>query len=227
MINSSDASDFISVISEKHFKKVAQQLSVLGVLHHLETNKLLTFAKQKAKTFSIKSNSRTSKSKEESENKRLLSFIKSESHPRKVSARNPISRIAKAVELDPLERIIRNEIVKTVAEKGGYGETVKNRKVLIKSGENTNKVRIINEKIDLLASHLYSFVQSSNLLAVAYNSKTNTMEIEFRNGGVYRYYLVPEKVYKALLNAGSKGTYFWNNIRKPNKLNFRRIRFYR
>ncbi|WP_043982266.1 KTSC domain-containing protein [Priestia megaterium] len=49
-------------------------------------------------------------------------------------------------------------------------------------------------------------VSSSNLVAVGYDDSTNTLFIEFKNG-TYKYFNVPQNVYRNLLNASSKGQY--------------------
>lgn len=54
-------------------------------------------------------------------------------------------------------------------------------------------------------------VRSSNLHSVGYSS--GTLEIEFRDGGIYQYLNVPVEVYTALMNASSHGIYFHRNIR--------------
>jgi len=56
-------------------------------------------------------------------------------------------------------------------------------------------------------------VQSRNLSSVGYDISASTLEIEFLKGGVYQYYGVPVHVYESLLNAVSKGSYFYHNIR--------------
>jgi hypothetical protein len=56
-------------------------------------------------------------------------------------------------------------------------------------------------------------VQSSNLASVGYDISTSVLEIEFLNGGVYQYYGVPAQVHEGLMNAGSKGIYFNQNIK--------------
>jgi len=58
-------------------------------------------------------------------------------------------------------------------------------------------------------------VDSSVLASVGYDAKTATLEIAFRQGGVYRYYQVPASVYEALMSADSHGRYFTDSIR-PN-----------
>lgn len=57
-------------------------------------------------------------------------------------------------------------------------------------------------------------VESSNLASVGYDESTSTLEIEFRSGGIYQYFGVPQNIYQELMNASSKGTYFDQNIKK-------------
>ena len=56
-------------------------------------------------------------------------------------------------------------------------------------------------------------VQSSNLASVGYESGTSTLEIEFLSGSIYQYFGVPQAVYEDLMNASSKGSYFYHQIR--------------
>lgn len=56
-------------------------------------------------------------------------------------------------------------------------------------------------------------VSSSNLSSVGYDSDTNTLEIEFNSGTVYRYFDVPVHVYDDLMNSGSHGSFFSHNIK--------------
>jgi hypothetical protein len=56
-------------------------------------------------------------------------------------------------------------------------------------------------------------VESSALAAVGYSKKLRALEIEFRNGSVYRYLEVPLDVYEALLKAHSKARFYDENIR--------------
>ena len=39
------------------------------------------------------------------------------------------------------------------------------------------------------------------------------LELQFRNGAIYRYFLVPQRVYRDLMGAPSKGGYFNQNVR--------------
>ena len=56
-------------------------------------------------------------------------------------------------------------------------------------------------------------VDSTNLAAVGYDARAKVLEIEFRSGPVYRYFEVPRAVYRGLMRAQSKGTYFYEKIR--------------
>jgi hypothetical protein len=42
-------------------------------------------------------------------------------------------------------------------------------------------------------------VNSSNLASVGYDETSNTLEVEFNNGGIYQYFNVPESVYKVFV----------------------------
>ena len=57
-------------------------------------------------------------------------------------------------------------------------------------------------------------VESSNLKSVGYHDESGTLEIEFNNGGIYQYFVVPKNVYHGLMNAESHGKYFDVNIKK-------------
>jgi hypothetical protein len=42
-------------------------------------------------------------------------------------------------------------------------------------------------------------VNSSNIAAIGYDPETQTLAIEFRSGGTYEYYDVPEQVFEGLM----------------------------
>lgn len=65
-------------------------------------------------------------------------------------------------------------------------------------------------------------VSSTNLRSVGHDAETATLEVEFRNGYLYRYYDVPASVHAALLRASSKGRYFDQHIR--DRFRYRRVR---
>jgi hypothetical protein len=55
---------------------------------------------------------------------------------------------------------------------------------------------------------LRTVVDSRSLSSVGYDAEQLVLEVEFRNGGVYRYVGVPRAIYEGLLTAESKGAYF-------------------
>ena len=50
-------------------------------------------------------------------------------------------------------------------------------------------------------------VSSSNVEALGYDADSQTLEVEFKNGTVYQYFDVPERVFEELRDAGSVGAY--------------------
>ena len=58
-----------------------------------------------------------------------------------------------------------------------------------------------------------AIVESTTLRSAGHDAQSAVLELQFRNGAVYRYLLVPQSVYRDLLGAGSKGGYFNQNIR--------------
>jgi len=56
-------------------------------------------------------------------------------------------------------------------------------------------------------------VSSSNLVSVGYNPDSETLEVEFKNSGIYEYYNVPQFMYDRLMQAGSIGTFFNTDIK--------------
>ncbi|RTZ01966.1 KTSC domain-containing protein [Flavobacterium sp. GSP27] len=57
-------------------------------------------------------------------------------------------------------------------------------------------------------------VESSNLASIGYDAENEILEVQFKHGGVYQYFDVPENVYEELMNADSHGQYFDRNIKK-------------
>jgi hypothetical protein len=56
-------------------------------------------------------------------------------------------------------------------------------------------------------------VSSSNIASIGYDVNSQTLEVEFLNGGVYQYFDVPQHVYEELMGAGSKGKHLASNIK--------------
>lgn len=65
-------------------------------------------------------------------------------------------------------------------------------------------------------------VNSSNIRAVGYEPEIRILEVEFHGGGLYQYSGVPESVYKGLMQAASKGSYFHHHVK--DKYPFRKLR---
>lgn len=56
-------------------------------------------------------------------------------------------------------------------------------------------------------------VDSSNIKAVGYDEDSSTLQVEFKNGGTYQYFDVPERVFEELRDASSVGGYLASNIK--------------
>jgi hypothetical protein len=56
-------------------------------------------------------------------------------------------------------------------------------------------------------------LQSTSLKAATFQEQSALLELQFRNGTIYRYSDVPARVYEELLRAESKGQYFNQHIR--------------
>jgi hypothetical protein len=66
-------------------------------------------------------------------------------------------------------------------------------------------------------------VESTALASAGYSKKLQALEIEFRNGAIYRYLGVEPAVYDALLKAPSKARFYDQSIRhKYRSLHVRR-----
>ena len=57
-------------------------------------------------------------------------------------------------------------------------------------------------------------VDSTALAAVGYSRSLRALEIEFRNGAIYRYLEVEPSIYRDLMKAASKARYYDQNIRR-------------
>jgi len=66
-------------------------------------------------------------------------------------------------------------------------------------------------------------LESTALATVGYSKKLRALEIEFRNGAIYRYLEIEPSVYDAFLKAPSKARFYDQNIRhKYRSLHVRR-----
>jgi hypothetical protein len=60
---------------------------------------------------------------------------------------------------------------------------------------------------------LRQVIASSSLRSIGYDRATHTLEVEFLNGGVYRYASVPDSVWFELRHADSKGRFLRERVR--------------
>jgi hypothetical protein len=57
-------------------------------------------------------------------------------------------------------------------------------------------------------------VESSAIASIGYDDETETLEVEFTSGTVYRYLRVPASVAAAFVDADSRGKYFGEFVRE-------------
>ena len=58
-------------------------------------------------------------------------------------------------------------------------------------------------------------LNSSRIRSVEYNDSTEVLTIDFVKGGKYKYFSVPENIYKGIISSKSPGNFFDSFI-KPN-----------
>jgi hypothetical protein len=56
-------------------------------------------------------------------------------------------------------------------------------------------------------------VSSTSIAEVGYDNATLTLEIAFRDGGLYRYFGVPVALYSRFMTSNSKGRFFVDEIK--------------
>jgi hypothetical protein len=56
-------------------------------------------------------------------------------------------------------------------------------------------------------------VVSSNLAEVGYDPDLETLEVQFKSGGIYQYFNVPAFMYERLMSADSLGRFFNTEIK--------------
>ena len=55
--------------------------------------------------------------------------------------------------------------------------------------------------------------ESSNIARFGYDEGSRVLKVEFKNGGTYDYFDVPENVYDGMRNAPSKGQFLAQQIK--------------
>ena len=56
-------------------------------------------------------------------------------------------------------------------------------------------------------------VNSTSIAAIGYDEQAETLEVEFRHGGIYQYFDVPARVHQELIAASSIGRYVAEQIK--------------
>jgi hypothetical protein len=56
-------------------------------------------------------------------------------------------------------------------------------------------------------------VTSSTIVSIGYDPTSETLEVEFKHGGVYQYYNVPAAIHQQFMESGSKGQFLHANIK--------------
>ncbi|MES9898547.1 MAG: KTSC domain-containing protein [Sedimenticola sp.] len=56
-------------------------------------------------------------------------------------------------------------------------------------------------------------VSSSNIASIGYDEGSETLEVEFLNGGLYQYFDVPQNMYDAMMAADSHGRFLASDIK--------------
>lgn len=55
--------------------------------------------------------------------------------------------------------------------------------------------------------------ESSNIARFVYDDASYVLKVEFKNGGIYDYFDVPQQVFEGMRNAPSKGQYLAQQIK--------------
>ena len=64
-------------------------------------------------------------------------------------------------------------------------------------------------------------VSSSNIRSIGYELNSKTLEIEFRDGGIYQYFNVGSNIYNKMISAPSIGSFFHKYIK--GKYNWQKV----
>lgn len=74
---------------------------------------------------------------------------------------------------------------------------------------------IISEKIE--GTKIINLIESSNINQTVYDTKTQNLEVTFKNGLIYIYEEVPHQIYTKFRMSESQGSFFNKNISKTFK----------
>ncbi|MGE4284759.1 MAG: DUF87 domain-containing protein [Clostridia bacterium] len=67
---------------------------------------------------------------------------------------------------------------------------------------------------EILMNNWTDTPQSSNVARFNYDNQSQTLTVEFKNGGMYNYFDVPEHIYDGLKNAASVGKYLNSHVKR-------------
>ncbi len=56
-------------------------------------------------------------------------------------------------------------------------------------------------------------VSSSHIASIGYDGQSETLEVEFVDGGVYQYFNVPSGIHEGLMAASSHGSYLSSHVK--------------
>ncbi len=71
-----------------------------------------------------------------------------------------------------------------------------------------------DRSVEPIISHIHrESVESSAFAAVGYSKRLHALEIEFRDGLIYRYLEVPPPIYRELISARSKARFYNKQVR--------------
>lgn len=72
-------------------------------------------------------------------------------------------------------------------------------------------------KEQIIGTKIINEIESSNLVKTEYDTETQSMIAEFKNGSKYEYERVPHRVYTEFRMSESQGKYFSSKISKTYK----------
>lgn len=115
---------------------------------------------------------------------------------------------------DSQDPIIFDEVVTEKSQNpSGWGNKMEgnpNYKELVETWRSQNQM-ISNIKKEIKME--MTRVESSNIEQVGYEEESETLQVEFKNGGMYQYFDVPQHVYEELRDADSVGRYLAYSIK--------------
>ena len=56
-------------------------------------------------------------------------------------------------------------------------------------------------------------VSSSNISSIGYDEDSCTLEVQFNSGAIYQYFDIPLEIYNGIMQAGSAGQFFAQQIK--------------